>query len=429
MLLPRQPAGADPRDRQDQAARRGHGAARRRQQGRAGNRHRRGAARGRPRSRLARPDRALAQRRRARAARVPARARAQRNAVLGESIQEAAQGVHGGLRRRHRPRSGRHPRRREPGVGRLARPPERRSAARRAAHGSRSTAASKAALKGALVACGRGPVERRVDQSRRHDGAPARSCRSSSSSRRRRSTATRPSSSAFRARASKRASPRSSSSKPCTRIPTTGFYHRRRFLEVLTDRLDAKRQPRRARARVHPARQVPRARGADRAARDRGRPGADRRAAARADAAARSLRAASAARCSRCSSSAARCATSRPGRRTRSRASPGRIFESAHNTLSVTCTIGLAEVGPTTERLDALIAQARRSNQAGRDQGGNRVVLQQTSDESTRVQRFDEIWVQQIKTALMENRFRLAHLPIASLERRAARRCTTPCCA
>jgi diguanylate cyclase (GGDEF)-like protein len=93
----------------------------------------------------------------------------------------------------------------------------------------------------------------------------------------------------------------------------------------------------------------------------------------------------------------------------------GRIFESQHNTLSVTCTIGLAEVGPTTERLDALVAEARRSNQMGRDQGGNRVVLQQTSDESTRVQRFDEVWVMQIKTALMENRFRLAHLPIASL--------------
>ena len=92
-----------------------------------------------------------------------------------------------------------------------------------------------------------------------------------------------------------------------------------------------------------------------------------------------------------------------------------RIYESAHNTLSMTCTIGLAEVGPATERLDALIAEARRSNQIGRDEGGNRVVLQQTSDESTRVQRFDEIWVQQIKTALMENRFRLAHLPIASL--------------
>lgn len=92
-----------------------------------------------------------------------------------------------------------------------------------------------------------------------------------------------------------------------------------------------------------------------------------------------------------------------------------RVFESAHNTLSITCTIGLAEVGPTTARLDSLIAEARRSNQIGRDQGGNRVVLEQTSDESTRVQRFDEIWVHQIKSALMENRFRLAHLPVASL--------------
>ena len=93
----------------------------------------------------------------------------------------------------------------------------------------------------------------------------------------------------------------------------------------------------------------------------------------------------------------------------------GRIFESAHNTLSLTCTIGLAEVGPMTAGLDALISQARRSNQAGREKGGNRVVFQQTSDESTLVQRFDELWVSQIKTALMENRFRLAHLPIAGL--------------
>lgn len=92
-----------------------------------------------------------------------------------------------------------------------------------------------------------------------------------------------------------------------------------------------------------------------------------------------------------------------------------RIFETAHNTLSVTCTIGLAEVGPATERIDTLIAEARRSSQLGRDRGGNCVVLQQTSDESTRVQRFDEIWVQQIKSALMENRFKLAHLPVASL--------------
>jgi diguanylate cyclase (GGDEF)-like protein len=62
-----------------------------------------------------------------------------------------------------------------------------------------------------------------------------------------------------------------------------------------------------------------------------------------------------------------------------------------------------------------VLGSAKRANQLGREQGGNRVTLEQTSDESTRVQRFDEIWVQQIKTALMENRFRLMHLPIASL--------------
>jgi multidomain signaling protein FimX len=93
----------------------------------------------------------------------------------------------------------------------------------------------------------------------------------------------------------------------------------------------------------------------------------------------------------------------------------GHVFETANNTLSVTCTIGLAEVGPTTDRLEGLIGGAKRSNQMGRDKGGNRVVLEETADQSTRVQRFDAIWVQQIKAALMENRFKLVHLPIASL--------------
>jgi diguanylate cyclase (GGDEF)-like protein len=92
-----------------------------------------------------------------------------------------------------------------------------------------------------------------------------------------------------------------------------------------------------------------------------------------------------------------------------------RIFEVAHNTLSSTCTIGLAEVGPGKDRMESLMAEAKRANQRGRERGGNQVVLEETSDESTRVQRFDEIWVREIKAALMENRFRLAHLPIASL--------------
>lgn len=91
------------------------------------------------------------------------------------------------------------------------------------------------------------------------------------------------------------------------------------------------------------------------------------------------------------------------------------IFEVAHNTLSITCTIGLAEVGPGTERIETLLADAEKANQRGRQRGGNQVVLEETSDESTRVQRFDAFWVQHIKSALMDNRFRIAHLQIANL--------------
>src|SRR5690606_33426420 len=91
------------------------------------------------------------------------------------------------------------------------------------------------------------------------------------------------------------------------------------------------------------------------------------------------------------------------------------IFEVAQNTLSLTCTIGLAEVGPTTAQIEELLAGAERANQRGRQRGGNQVVLEETAEESTRVQRFDEFWEQQIKNALKENRFRLAHIPIAPL--------------
>jgi multidomain signaling protein FimX len=91
------------------------------------------------------------------------------------------------------------------------------------------------------------------------------------------------------------------------------------------------------------------------------------------------------------------------------------MFEVAHNTLSLTCTIGLAEVGPATDLVEGLLSGAEKACERGRQRGGNRVVLEETSDESTRVQRVDELWIKQIKAALLENRFRLAHLPIVSL--------------
>ena len=97
------------------------------------------------------------------------------------------------------------------------------------------------------------------------------------------------------------------------------------------------------------------------------------------------------------------------------------VFDVASKSLALTCTIGIAEIGQGTDRVENLIGDAERANERGRKRGGNQLVLEETSDESTRVQRFDALWVGQIKTALLENRFKLAHLPIVSLTGKASK--------
>ncbi len=51
----------------------------------------------------------------------------------------------------------------------------------------------------------------------------------------------------------------------------------------------------------------------------------------------------------------------------------------------------------------------------GRTLGGNQMYVVAKADTDTRVQAYDKIWVKHIKSALMENRFRLVQQPIASL--------------
>lgn len=97
------------------------------------------------------------------------------------------------------------------------------------------------------------------------------------------------------------------------------------------------------------------------------------------------------------------------------------VFEIQERSLSLTCSIGLAELGEGTDRVEDLIRNAERANQRCRQEGGNLVSLEETSDESTRVKRVDALWVRQIRTALMEGRFKLMHLNIASLSGTAER--------
>jgi multidomain signaling protein FimX len=84
--------------------------------------------------------------------------------------------------------------------------------------------------------------------------------------------------------------------------------------------------------------------------------------------------------------------------------------------IAVTCTVGLSVVPPSAPKLDAVVADAIEACAKGGKQGGNQVLTSGRADVENRVQSYDQVWVRHIKAALMENRFRLAQQPVASLQ-------------
>jgi multidomain signaling protein FimX len=97
------------------------------------------------------------------------------------------------------------------------------------------------------------------------------------------------------------------------------------------------------------------------------------------------------------------------------------VFAIDEKTLSATVTVGLGLLPATNPdsaaNLDvgAAISDAVSATRRGRELGGNQMYVVDKSDTDTRVQAYDKIWVKHIKSALMENRFRLVQQPIASL--------------
>ena len=85
-------------------------------------------------------------------------------------------------------------------------------------------------------------------------------------------------------------------------------------------------------------------------------------------------------------------------------------------TVAVTCTVGLSVVPPSEPKVDAIVADAMEACAKGGKQGGNQVQTSGRADVENRVQSYDQVWVKHIKAALMENRFRLAQQPVASLQ-------------
>ena len=91
------------------------------------------------------------------------------------------------------------------------------------------------------------------------------------------------------------------------------------------------------------------------------------------------------------------------------------VAKVGEKSLSFTCSAGLA-VAPAGASPDAAIIEAVEACRKSQQRGGNDVAVSNRSDADTRVQSYDAVWVKHIKSALMENRFRLVQQPIASLE-------------
>lgn len=91
------------------------------------------------------------------------------------------------------------------------------------------------------------------------------------------------------------------------------------------------------------------------------------------------------------------------------------VFEVDTQSTSMSCTIGLCEVRASDQNPGELLAEAEQACRRGRDQGGNRVVLSDTTGITERLRQTDTLWVARIRAALMQNRLRLVHQPVVGL--------------
>jgi diguanylate cyclase (GGDEF)-like protein len=90
-------------------------------------------------------------------------------------------------------------------------------------------------------------------------------------------------------------------------------------------------------------------------------------------------------------------------------------FRIGEQNIQITCTVGVVGVSGVYSGLEEIVSAVADAHAQGKSSGGNTVFLSASNDIDTRLRQYDEIWVKRIKAAMMENRFRLAQLPIAGL--------------
>jgi len=90
-------------------------------------------------------------------------------------------------------------------------------------------------------------------------------------------------------------------------------------------------------------------------------------------------------------------------------------YEVDDRSTQITCTVGVCATNEIFSTLEDFVAATVAACRLGKAAGGNTVFLSEAAKEDTKRQEFDAIWVKHLKSALMDNRFRLAQLPIAGL--------------
>ena len=90
-------------------------------------------------------------------------------------------------------------------------------------------------------------------------------------------------------------------------------------------------------------------------------------------------------------------------------------FEIDDTSVHLTCSVGACGVNEAFSSLEEFVAATIEAFQLAKADGGNASALNENADENTKMREFDAIWAKHIKSALMDDRFRLAQLPIAGL--------------
>jgi diguanylate cyclase (GGDEF)-like protein len=91
------------------------------------------------------------------------------------------------------------------------------------------------------------------------------------------------------------------------------------------------------------------------------------------------------------------------------------IFDHENSSTVLTCTIGLCEADSAKQKINELLSEAEHTCKQGRVAGGDRIELSESSGAAKEIRQDDSIWVPKIRGAIMENRLRLEHQTIGSL--------------